>query len=496
MSSHRKCSVFNPPPFPPTPIYEYPKAGIPGTSQAEETVLRRKFSHEETPIPIPLDTTAEDLIFIEAISCSTLADVVRVQRKDTKDILIAKAFNHSSWRSEYLCGAELRVLQDVNSPWIVNFYGYIQDFNEDFLLFEYLPNGSLLDLINKLPLTENQVKFYTAEMFLAIDSLHHCGIMHRNIQLSNFLIHCSGHLRLTGFGMSYRFSNIDYIVSESPAEKEDKHSLFKAKRKPKLSRITNPVFASPDKAIPVSSRFEHKEAASVISPASVEHSVNYMAPEVLRLVMPKPYFTVGKRKMGYSYLCDYWSLGVALYRMLYGYYPFIADSKGLILDKVMKFRNTLVFPLSHVSEEASSLVKELLKKESERLGRHEGFAEIKHHGFFTDMEWTRLGHGKVAVPVRCSDLTRYTATGLGGRLPAQKPTTNPTPTPTLTLTQAFFTSTPSFKPRPERMSVASSSSDSFENKAIEQLDMNFSLPLCSDPTIHHIDWCNTQDVHT
>lgn len=73
-----------------------------------------------------------------------------------------------------------------------------QDFEEDFLLLEYLPNGNLLRVVkNKAErLSENQTKFYAAEMFLAVNALHEEGFMHRNIQISNFLVHKSGHLRL------------------------------------------------------------------------------------------------------------------------------------------------------------------------------------------------------------------------------------------------------------------------------------------------------------
>ena len=73
-----------------------------------------------------------------------------------------------------------------------------QDFEEDFLLLEYLPNGNLLKVVkNKAEhLSENQTKFYAAEMFLAVNALHEEGFMHRNVQISNFLVHTSGHLRL------------------------------------------------------------------------------------------------------------------------------------------------------------------------------------------------------------------------------------------------------------------------------------------------------------
>ncbi|KER21915.1 hypothetical protein T265_09868 [Opisthorchis viverrini] len=50
--------------------------------------------------------------------------------------------------------------------------------------------------------TEEDVKFYLAELALALDYLHRHGIVYRDLKPENILLHQDGHIRLTDFGLS------------------------------------------------------------------------------------------------------------------------------------------------------------------------------------------------------------------------------------------------------------------------------------------------------
>lgn len=66
---------------------------------------------------------------------------------------------------------------------------------------EYLPGGDLLHLMCEHSLfTEEQTRFYLAEITLAINSLHELGYAHRDIKPENILIDRQGHLKLADFG--------------------------------------------------------------------------------------------------------------------------------------------------------------------------------------------------------------------------------------------------------------------------------------------------------
>lgn len=50
--------------------------------------------------------------------------------------------------------------------------------------------------------TEEDVKFYLAELALALSHLHNIGIIYRDLKPENILLDQDGHIALTDFGLS------------------------------------------------------------------------------------------------------------------------------------------------------------------------------------------------------------------------------------------------------------------------------------------------------
>lgn len=50
--------------------------------------------------------------------------------------------------------------------------------------------------------TEEDVKFYLAELALALHHLHSLGIIYRDLKPENILLDSDGHIALTDFGLS------------------------------------------------------------------------------------------------------------------------------------------------------------------------------------------------------------------------------------------------------------------------------------------------------
>ena len=50
--------------------------------------------------------------------------------------------------------------------------------------------------------TEDQVKFYIAQVIVGIDVLHKSGIMHRDLKLENLMIDSDGYLKIIDFGLA------------------------------------------------------------------------------------------------------------------------------------------------------------------------------------------------------------------------------------------------------------------------------------------------------
>ena len=56
-------------------------------------------------------------------------------------------------------------------------------------------------LIKKDILSEEEAKFYIAELLLSIDSVHKMSYIHRDLKPDNILISPSGHIKLSDFGL-------------------------------------------------------------------------------------------------------------------------------------------------------------------------------------------------------------------------------------------------------------------------------------------------------
>ena len=109
---------------------------------------------------------------------------------------------------------------------------------------------------------------------------------------------------------------------------------------------------------------------------------NFIPPEVL----------LGK---GYSYSCDYWSIGICIYYIYYGILPFgnnaieILDTYKEIIEKEISFPD-------NSNKELNSLLSSLLDKNEST--RYTDIKVIKLHLFFKDINWDALLQYKIKPP--------------------------------------------------------------------------------------------------
>jgi len=70
---------------------------------------------------------------------------------------------------------------------------------------EYFPGGDLMNLlISRDVLSEEESRFYAAELILAIEAVHKLNCIHRDIKPDNVLIGKDGHIKLSDFGLCKR----------------------------------------------------------------------------------------------------------------------------------------------------------------------------------------------------------------------------------------------------------------------------------------------------
>ncbi|GKU88770.1 hypothetical protein SLEP1_g2996 [Rubroshorea leprosula] len=120
-----------------------------------------------------------------------------------KDIIIKK--NHVGYMK-----AERDILAKVVHPFIVQLRYSFHTKSKLYLILDFINGGHLFfHLYRQGMFSEDQARFYTAEIVSAVSHLHKCGIMHRDLKPENILMDVDGHIMLTDFGLAKEMNGLD-----------------------------------------------------------------------------------------------------------------------------------------------------------------------------------------------------------------------------------------------------------------------------------------------
>ncbi|XP_043724496.1 3-phosphoinositide-dependent protein kinase 2-like isoform X1 [Telopea speciosissima] len=280
--------------------------------------------------------TIQDFELGKIYGVGSYSKVVRAKKKDTGNVyalkIMDKKFITKENKTSYV-KLERIVLDQLDHSGIVRLFFTFQDTFSLYMALESCEGGELFDQITrKGHLSEDEARFYAAEVVDALEYIHGVGLIHRDIKPENLLLTAEGHIKIADFG------------SVKPMQD---------------SRITVLPNASSD-----------DKACTFVGTAA------YVPPEVLNSSPA----TFGN---------DLWALGCTIYQMLSGTSPFKDASEWLIFQRIIA--RDIRFP-DYFSVEAKDLIDRLMDiNPSKRPGAgSDGYAALKMHPFFRGIDWENL----------------------------------------------------------------------------------------------------------
>ncbi|KAL3266878.1 hypothetical protein HHI36_011029 [Cryptolaemus montrouzieri] len=229
--------------------------------------------------------------------------VVAVKEKATNNKWAIKTISKSlSGLKLVFLQREIQILKMVSHPHIIYLDRVYESIKKIYLVMELCHGELFLLFKEKKSFSESITKRITTDLVSAVAYLHKNDIVHRDIKLENILL------------------------AKNPKDPADEYYI-------KLSDFGLSVIKT---GTGIESML-HDCCGTAL----------YMAPEML--------------SGSYSHQCDVWAIGVIIYLLLYGVYPFFSNSEKELARKILK--DEVTYPAAKISTDALNLMKQALKKD-------------------------------------------------------------------------------------------------------------------------------------
>lgn len=142
---------------------------------------------------------------IEVVGEGASGAVYRVidRMQGGKEVALKILLNNAAFDENTLSRfvAELRILEKIQHPNIVEAYDLIELGDTIAFTMEYVPGSDLGDLFRSRRIKHEEIDPIFRQILSALHELHQHGIVHRDIKLENVLVTSDGHVKLGDLGL-------------------------------------------------------------------------------------------------------------------------------------------------------------------------------------------------------------------------------------------------------------------------------------------------------
>ena len=243
---------------------------------------------------------------------------------------------------------------------IIELYDNFEDNEHYYLVFEYLPNGTLKDkirnkkyylndilpfeeniIMNKkynlngiIPFEENTVILIFKQILNGLKYLHKLGIIHRDINPNNILFDVGDNAKITNFGLSSLLNKNQKIIISKDSNQE-KEMLIKKTDLEKKDKTYNRLEDTFD-----------GDNQNLISEYSNEENIDYSSPEIIN-------------QQEYNEKCDIYYLGKTIFRLMNLDFPHVYNIYNN--ENIRKKNNINIYKT--YSNELRNLIDKMISQE-------------------------------------------------------------------------------------------------------------------------------------
>ncbi|KAG8965660.1 hypothetical protein FRC03_000295 [Tulasnella sp. 419] len=149
-------------------------------------------------------------ILLRSVGKGAFGKVRVVQHKQTKDLYALKYINKAKcvkMKAVANIIQERRLLEEIDHPFVVNLRYAFQDDENCFFVLDLMLGGDLRFHLERLgTLSEDAVRFYTAQISSALAFLHDKRIIHRDLKPDNILLDERGNAHITDLNIAVHYS--------------------------------------------------------------------------------------------------------------------------------------------------------------------------------------------------------------------------------------------------------------------------------------------------
>ena len=158
---------------------------------------------------------------IRKVGKGGMAEVFLAQDKNTLELFAIKILSpdkSNNYSEKMRFQSEIKLMQKVNSEYVVKIYDWTWDKDKQFIVMEYVEGESLKHYISsKSRLNVDEVVEFGKQLALGFQEIHNKGIVHRDIKSSNIIIDTHNQVKIIDFGIaitkeSERYTKVDSII--------------------------------------------------------------------------------------------------------------------------------------------------------------------------------------------------------------------------------------------------------------------------------------------